>query len=151
MILKDQNIMVILCGSLVSMMEAQTLNYSNPLYGRRTGQIRLRQIPFRHYHEFFPEKDRKSLIETYSVTDGVPKYIGLFRDSTDLYEAIRRNVISKESFLYDEPNFLLRREVPVTEENPETKSSPWKKSVGISLTDMSDMFTRTSAEKKCGE
>lgn len=110
-ILKDQNMMVILCGSLVSMMEAQTLNYSSPLYGRRTGQIRLKQIPFRYYHEFFPEKDRKSLIEAYSITGGVPKYIELFRDSTDIYDAIRRNVISKESFLYDEPDFLLQREV----------------------------------------
>ena len=38
-ILKNQNVMVILCGSLISMMEAQTLAYSSPLYGRRTGQI----------------------------------------------------------------------------------------------------------------
>ena len=49
--LKDQNIMVILCGSLISMMEAQTLNYSSPLYGRRTGQIKLKQIPFKYYNE----------------------------------------------------------------------------------------------------
>ena len=47
-ILKDNNIMVILCGSLISMMEEQTLNYSSPLYGRRTGQIKLKQIKFKH-------------------------------------------------------------------------------------------------------
>ena len=43
-VLKDEAVMVVLCGSLVSMMESQTLNYSSPLYGRRTGQIKLRQI-----------------------------------------------------------------------------------------------------------
>ena len=43
-VLKDKNIMLILCGSLISLMQQQTLDYSSPLYGRRTAQIRLRQI-----------------------------------------------------------------------------------------------------------
>jgi len=109
--LKEHNIMVILCGSLVSMMESQTLNYSSPLYGRRTGQIKLNQIPFKHYQEFFPGKNRKELIEYYAVTGGVPKYIELFYESKDIYTAIEKNIVSKSSFLYDEPNFLLHREV----------------------------------------
>lgn len=110
-ILKDRNVMVVLCGSLISMMESQTLAYSSPLYGRRTGQIKLKQIPFRHYHEFFPDKSEKELIEYYAITGGVPKYIELFYDSSDIYAAIENNVLSKSSFLYDEPNFLLQREV----------------------------------------
>lgn len=109
--LKDENVMVILCGSLISMMESQTLAYSSPLYGRRTGQIKLTQIPFRHYHEFFPDKSEKELIEYYAITGGVPKYIELFYDSIDIYTAIENSVLSKSSFLYDEPNFLLQREV----------------------------------------
>lgn len=111
MILKDRNVMVILCGSLISMMESQTLAYSSPLYGRRTGQIKLKQIAFRHYHEFFPDKSEKELIEYYAITGGVPKYIELFYDSANVYSAIENNVLSKSSFLYDEPNFLLQREV----------------------------------------
>lgn len=110
-ILKDRNVMVILCGSLISMMESQTLAYSSPLYGRRTGQIKLKQIPFRHYHEFFPDKSEKELIEYYAITGGVPKYIELFYDSPDIYTAIENRVLSRSSFLYDEPNFLLQREV----------------------------------------
>lgn len=111
MILKDRNVMVILCGSLISMMESQTLAYSSPLYGRRTGQIKLKQISFRHYHEFFADKSEKELIEYYAITGGVPQYIELFYDSADVYSAIENNVLSKSSFLYDEPNFLLQREV----------------------------------------
>jgi len=110
-LLKDKNVMVILCGSLVSMMESQTLAYSSPLYGRRTGQIKLKQIPFRYYHEFFPRKSEKELIEYYALTGGVPKYIELFYDCDDIVAAIQRNVLSRSSFLYDEPHFLLRREV----------------------------------------
>ena len=45
-ILKDKSVMLILCGSLITMMKEQTLEYSSPLYGRRTAQIKLKQIPF---------------------------------------------------------------------------------------------------------
>ena len=109
--LKQQSVMVILCGSLISMMESQTLSYSSPLYGRRTGQLRLRQIPFSHYGQFFPEKSHKDLIEYYAITGGVPKYIELFHDTGDIYTAIQHSILSKSSFLFDEPNFLLQREV----------------------------------------
>lgn len=110
-ILKDNNIMVILCGSLISMMEEQTLNYSSPLYGRRTGQIKLKQIKFKHYNEFFEKKEYSELIKYYAITGGVPKYIELFYDGNNVYSSIYKNIISRQSFLYDEPNFLLQKEV----------------------------------------
>jgi len=93
------------------MMESQTLAYGSPLYGRRTAQIKLKQIPFRFYHDFFPEMGRKELIERYAVTGGVPKYIELFAEKEDLYEAIRQSIINPSGYLCDEPNFLLRQEV----------------------------------------
>ncbi len=110
-ILKDRQVMVILCGSLISMMQSQTLAYDSPLYGRRTAQIRLKQIPFAYYHEFFPEKSRKELIEMYAVTGGVPKYIELFSQSKDIYSAIETCVLNRSGYLYDEPHFLLQQEV----------------------------------------
>lgn len=109
--LKDRSVMVILCGSLISMMESQTLSYSSPLYGRRTAQIRLKQIPFRYYHEFFPDKSPRELVEYYSVTGGVPKYIELFSESDDIYHAIQKNILNRSGYLYDEPHFLLQQEV----------------------------------------
>lgn len=109
--LKNKSVMVILCGSLISMMESQTLNYDSPLYGRRTAQIRLKQIPFRYYGQFFPDRSEKELIEMYSVTGGVPKYIELFSECDDIYSAIRQNVLNTSGYLYDEPHFLLQQEV----------------------------------------
>ena len=110
-ILKDNSVMVVLCGSLISMMVSQTLSYDSPLYGRRTAQIRLKQIPFSYYHEFFPKKNRKDLIEMYAVTGGVPKYIELFSESKDIYTAIQKCVLNRSGYLYDEPHFLLQQEV----------------------------------------
>ena len=109
--LKDRPVMVILCGSLISMMESQTLSYCSPLYGRRTAQIRLKQIPFRYYHEFFLDKSPRELVEYYSVTGGVPKYIELFSESDDIYHAIQKNILNRSGYLYDEPHFLLQQEV----------------------------------------
>ncbi|MCH5212436.1 MAG: ATP-binding protein [Oscillospiraceae bacterium] len=110
-ILKTCSVMVILCGSLISMMESQTLAYNSPLYGRRTAQIRLKQIPFRYYKKFFPDKSENQLIEMYSVTGGVPKYIESFSECDDIYGAIEKSVLNPMGYLYDEPHFLLQQEV----------------------------------------
>ena len=109
--LKDRDVMVILCGSLISMMRSQTLDYSSPLYGRRTAQICLKQISFRHYKGFFPGKKEKELIELYSVTGGVPKYIELIGKEKDIFTSVKNNVLERSSYLYDEPEFLLQQEV----------------------------------------
>jgi AAA+ ATPase superfamily predicted ATPase len=109
--LKECNIMVILCGSLISMMESQTLSYASPLYGRRTGQCRLKQIPFRHYQEFFPLMDKDLSVQYYAVTGGVPRYIEAFSDEQDLFQNIEQFILKSESFLYEEPVFLLQKEV----------------------------------------
>lgn len=110
-LLSKENVMVILCGSLIRMMESQTLNYNSPLYGRRTAQIKMEQIPFRYYGDFFEKRSFRELVTLYSITGGVPKYIELFEDSSDIYEGIRSSILDTSSFLYDEPRFLLQREV----------------------------------------
>ena len=109
--LADKNIMLILCGSLVNKMYSQTLSYDSPLYGRRTGQIKMKQIAFRYYPQFFSDISERQLIECYAVTGGVPKYIETFEPYTDVYTSIERCVMSKESYLYEEPSFLLEKEV----------------------------------------
>ncbi len=110
-ILKEQNVMLILCGSLIKMMHDQVLNENSPLYGRRTGQIKLKQIPFRYYKEFFPNFSTAQLIESYAVTGGVPKYIETFEQHDNILQAIKDNVLSQQSYLYEEPVFLLQNEV----------------------------------------
>ncbi|MBQ9989408.1 MAG: ATP-binding protein [Lachnospiraceae bacterium] len=109
--LKNSSIMVILCGSLISMMESQTLSYHSPLYGRRTAQIRLKQIPFRYYQHFFSNKTRKELIEMYAITGGVPKYIESFSESRDIFQSIQTSILNPSGYLYNEPYFLLQQEV----------------------------------------
>ncbi len=110
-LLKDSNIMMIICGSYISLMKSQALNYSSPLYGRRTAQIKLKQVEFKHYNEFYQNKSNEELIPFYAVTGGVPKYIEMLSDHDDVYRAIEKNILDKQSFLYEEPYFLLQKEV----------------------------------------
>lgn len=107
----DANVMMILCGSLVSMMVRQTLSYASPIYGRRTGQLRMKQVMYKDYKAFFENPDHLNLIEYYSVTGGVPKYIEMFEPMPDIFRAIEQNILSRQSFLYEEPVFLLEKEV----------------------------------------
>lgn len=108
--LAKSRVMVILCGSLVGMMVEQTLSYSSPLYGRRTGQIRLDQIGYQDYGLFFNQPERINLIEYYAATGGVPKYIELFSPAANIFQTIQQNILSKQSFLFEEPVFLLEKE-----------------------------------------
>ncbi len=110
-ILSKANVMLILCGSLINMMTSQVLNYDSPLYGRRTAQIKLKQIDFSYYHLFDETLSLDQQIMQYAVTGGVPKYIELFSKDKDIYKAIKKNVLSLNSFLYAEPEFLLQKEV----------------------------------------
>ena len=109
--LKNTNIMLILCGSLIRMMNSQVLSYNSPLYGRRTAQIRMKQIDFKYYSEFFDTISYDEQILRYAITGGVPKYIELFEGNGTIRELIRDNIMNTGSFLYEEPEFLLRNEI----------------------------------------
>ena len=113
-VLNDRNVMVILCGSLISMMTSQVLSHSSPLYGRRTAQIRLQPLSFEEFSLAFPDKSFSERAELYSVTGGVPKYIEFFMNDDNLWENIVENILDKSGFLYEEPIFLLEKEVRET-------------------------------------
>ena len=110
-VLKDADVMLILCGSLVTLMQQQTLDYSSPLYGRRTAQIKLKQIQYPYYKDFYNGKSEEELIPFYAITGGVPKYIESFRDCENMEDGIENLVLNPQSYLYEEPYFLLQNEV----------------------------------------
>ncbi len=110
-LLKNKNIHLILCGSIISMMYEQTLSYSSPLYGRRTTAIKLEALNFKCIRDFFNNKNQNELIELYSILGGIPKYLEMFKDTKDIYKSIEKNILDKNSYLYEEPRFILQNEV----------------------------------------
>lgn len=108
---QQKNIFLILCGSLIHMMYNTTLSYKSPLYGRRTGQIRLNPIAFTDFKNFYPEFGFIELVEHYAITGGVPKYIEIFDSQKNIFENIESFILNKNEYLYHEPRFILNEEV----------------------------------------
>ena len=108
-ILKDNNVMLILSGSLIGMMQKHALSYDSPLYGRRTSQMRLLPLSFTDIYAV-QDLSFTDAVEQYAVTGGVPKYLEFFEDDRTLIEQIKNAVLSKSGFLYEEPFFLLKSE-----------------------------------------
>ena len=102
-------IFLILSGSLVGMMLRDVLNYDSPLYGRRTSQIHLRAFDFKHASMFLERFDIEDRILLYSITGGVAKYLLLIEEGS-VREFIRKKIIEKEGFFYQETIFLLSQE-----------------------------------------
>lgn len=112
--LSDSNVMVVLCGSLISMMLKEVLSYESPLYGRRTAQIKLSPLNFSEFCLNYEGMSFEDLVKLYSITGGVPKYMELLNESADIMENIKTEILQRGSFLYEEPIFLLEKEVKNT-------------------------------------
>ena len=109
--LSKSRIMLILCGSSVSAMETEVLSYKSPLYGRRSGQWRLTEIPFFHIGEFLPGYPVEDLVKVWGVTGGIPAYLLQFSPEKSFDENVVDSVLSKGAFLYEEAEILLREEL----------------------------------------
>lgn len=77
-ILKDENVMIVLCGSAMSFIEKDLLAEKNPLYGRATGIYKMKEMGFYDAVKFFPDFSDKDKILTYSVLGGIPYYLRQF-------------------------------------------------------------------------
>ncbi len=108
-ILRKENIMLILCGSYISIMERKILSKKSPLYGRRTSSFLLNSLDFVYLKEFLPTYSTEELINAWSVVGGVPAYIQKFNAKLRFWENLK-NFITKGSYLYEEAEILLREE-----------------------------------------
>jgi AAA+ ATPase superfamily predicted ATPase len=109
--LHRRNHVLILCGSHIGMMEKEVLEYRAPLYGRRTGQLLLQPLPVHSSRDFFPRYSAEDQIRAFAVLGGIPAYLQHFDDRKSIFENIERHILDRNSFLYLEPQFLLREEL----------------------------------------
>jgi len=105
---------LVLCGSSVAMMERETLDARAPLYGRRTGQLRLGPLPFDAMRQFVPGYHFEDAVRTHAVFGGIPHYLQLLDSSRSLTVNIRDVVLGAGAPLRDEVEFLLRQELVET-------------------------------------
>lgn len=109
--LQHTQIMLILCGSYIGMMEEVVLGYQAPLYGRRTAQYLLEPMLFRDARLFFTSFSPEDQVRAYAVYGGTPAYLRTIRPDCDLKRNILEGILTRGSFLYDEVRFLLQQEL----------------------------------------
>lgn len=113
-VLKDSNIMIILCGSAMSFIEKELLAEKNPLYGRATGIYKMKELGFYDAIKFFPNYSDRDKVLAYSILGGIPHYLKQFNPNLPLTENIKKSILSKGCVLYSEVEFLLRQELRET-------------------------------------
>ncbi|MBN1770544.1 MAG: ATP-binding protein [Deltaproteobacteria bacterium] len=93
------------------MMERETLAERSPLYGRRTGQLRLQPFAFRDAARFLPKYSFEDQVRAWSMLGGIPYYLTRFDDARPLAENLRTALLEPGAVLRDEVEFLLREEL----------------------------------------
>lgn len=102
---------LVLCGSSVSFMEQEVLGEKSPLFGRRTGQLKLEGLPPGEsfiFSEGWPKRDR---LMTYGIFGNTPAYLSLIDTGTRLPDILATAAFSPTGFLYNEVSFLLQQEL----------------------------------------
>ena len=107
----NSKLFVILCGSSMSFMEYQVLGYESPLYGRRTAQFKIEPMTYKETAVFNPGLSVHDNALVYGITGGVPHYINKLDVENDLDEALLDNLFERSSYLYEEPENLLKQEL----------------------------------------
>lgn len=108
---QDENIMVILCGSVTSMMYKETMAKNAPLYGRASAQILLAPLPYRYTSDFLPGRSDNELVEMFSISGGVPRYLELLGKYLTFSDALRDLALNRSGILYQEARYLLHEEI----------------------------------------
>ena len=109
--LQDKNIHLILSGSVISMMHSEVLDYTAPLYGRRTTNIHLKPLAFQYLKEFLPSLDTITQMNVFASFGTIPKYLEIYDENQSFFDNIRHAILDKNAFLYSEGNFLLKQEL----------------------------------------
>lgn len=102
---------LILCGSSMSFMEEQVLGYKSPLYGRRTAQFKILPFDFAESRKYFKSFSAVDMAQIYGIVGGTPQYLLQMNDSLSVEDNIKTNILDPSSYLFEEPENLLKQEV----------------------------------------
>ena len=110
---KTSHINLVVCGSIYSLMQKIFKDKKEPLYGRTTGELRVK--PFRPsvlkqiMADSKPDYSKEDLLALFTFTGGVAKYVNLLVDANalDKEKMIRHIASANSTFLYEGKNNLI--------------------------------------------
>lgn len=95
----------------MSFMEKQVLGYQSPLYGRRTGQFKIKPFTFYEVRDYYPDMNMYDLAVLYGITGGIPQYMACMDASFSLQKNIEASFLSTSGYMYEEPHNLMKQEL----------------------------------------
>ncbi len=107
--LRHHQLMIIIVGSSIGMMQKITASKAGALYGRAT---KIKISPFRYvdFRLMFPHLSEEEKIVRYAVFGGTPYYLDKTKKITNTLQAISELVLKKGGELVEEPKNLLEYE-----------------------------------------
>ncbi len=109
-IIRESEVLLILCGSSISLMETRVLGHGSPLYGRASKYLKVGPFTLRQLTSWFPDASPEDLLRIYGVTGGVAKYLEFF-SGRDVEREIVRNFFDSSAFLFSDAMKLLSDEL----------------------------------------
>ena len=108
--LQNSNVILVLCGSQVTTMEA-IMQHQSPLFGRFTGQWHLQPLPYASLGAFFPTWSAEERVALYAVVGGIPAYLRWLDHDLSLVENIKQVILQPGNTFLGEPQLLLHDEL----------------------------------------
>ncbi len=101
---------LVVCGSSIGMMEETFLSRRGPLFGRRTGQLRLAPLAPEWVGRMVPRPPAE-VVELAALFGGVPGYLARLDPTLSPLQNLARAAMTPGEPLYEEVAFLLREEL----------------------------------------
>ena len=102
-------IVMVLSGSMLGLMSEMVLSYASPLYGRRTRDIHLEELPLKHARKFLSLPVEEAM-KLYFITGGVPEYLLKAAEYNSLSRFLEKELLNKTGYFYNEPYFIISQE-----------------------------------------
>lgn len=102
-----RDIMLILLGSSVGIIERLGLSYEGPLYGRASRIMKLRPMLYRDSRKFMTGLSEEDKVRAFGIFGGVPAYLVLLEKKSSLRDIIFELVLSQGAPLREEPLNML--------------------------------------------
>lgn len=139
---KNEDIMIVLCGSAMSFIEKKILSEKNPLYGRTTGVYKMHELPFEAAIRFFPNYSDEDKFLAYAILGGIPHYLQQFDPVLSLHENVIKNILTKGCVLYSEVEFLIRQEL-----REPALYNTLIEAIALGNTQLNNIYNKTQIEK----
>jgi len=107
---KNSNMFLVLCGSSVSFMENNVLGEKSPLFGRRTGQLKLGPLDYYDASKFFPGISAVDKVRYFAAVGGTPYYLSLINKNSSFEDNMQRLYFEITGYLFNEGTLLMKQE-----------------------------------------